>query len=227
MDSIVLASNNSEKCKEITKLLGNCINKLYLQSELNISSIEETGSSFIENAILKARHASKYAKLPAIGDDSGLMIDALGGKPGLYSARFAGINATYKQNIEQVLAMLANTTNRTARYYCVIALVSSADDPMPKIFDGVLDGEILIAPISGGGFGYDPIFYLPSKKCAVSELEIEQKNSLSHRGIAINKLKQWLASSIFDYAKAMSDKTVHRCTSCDGVIPIRKNDRLF
>lgn len=195
MYNLVLASNNEAKCKEITKLLGNCINKLSLQSEFNIPSIEETGLSFIENAILKARHASKCTRLPAIGDDSGLMIDALNGNPGLYSARFAGINATHGQNIEKVLAMMTNESNRTARFYCVIALVLYADDPMPKIFDGVLEGEILTVPISGNGFGYDPIFYLPSQKCAISELEMEQKNSISHRGIAIAKLKKYLKST--------------------------------
>ena len=196
MEKLVLASNNPAKCKEITKLLAGCVKQLYLQSEFNIAPIEETGLSFIENAILKARHASNGAKLPAIGDDSGLIVEALAGKPGIYSGRFAGLHANYADNIAKVLNMLSAEHNRAAKLYCVIALLRSADDPQPLIFEGILDGEILLAPRPSGGFGYDPVFYLPTYQCAVSELSLDRKNAISHRGIAINKLIQYLTSDI-------------------------------
>ena len=197
MRELVFASTNTGKCKEISTMLARYIDKLYLQSELNISTIEETGLSFIENAILKARHVSQDTDLPVISDDSGLIVDALSGQPGIYSARYAGANATSAENINKLLMNMNGITNRKARFYSVIVLLEYQNDPMPKIFDGTLEGEISLTLKSGNGFGYDTIFYLPTHNCSVSELAIEQKNSISHRGVAINKLLKYLQSESY------------------------------
>jgi XTP/dITP diphosphohydrolase len=159
-------------------------------SDFGVESPEETGLSFIENAILKARHASKATGLPALADDSGLAIDALNGAPGIYSARYAGVGVTDADNIDKALKSLAGVpeAQRGARFHCVLALMQHAEDPMPLIAHGAWSGRILSARVGDGGFGYDPVFYVPEKDCAAAQLSKDEKNAISHRGKAIAEL---------------------------------------
>lgn len=189
---VVLASSNPGKVKELQSLLSDLPFELIPQTELNIPDVEETGTTFIENAIIKARHAAKYAKLPAIADDSGLTVNALGGAPGVYSARYAGPKATDADRINKLLAELkkTNSTDRSASFHCVIALMSSESDPAPLIAHGIWHGEILTAPRGSNGFGYDPIFYVPGYECSSAELDETEKNIISHRGQAIALFRQ-------------------------------------
>lgn len=187
---LILASGNTGKLAELRELLGEGFD-LHAQSELGVTDAEETGLSFIENAILKARHAACATGLPALGDDSGLCVDALHGAPGLYSARYAGRHGDSEANIDKLLRELDGVadTERRARFVCVLALLRHADDPMPLVAEGVWEGRILPARSGHGGFGYDPVFFSPAHGCSAAELPTEVKNRDSHRGIALAQLR--------------------------------------
>jgi XTP/dITP diphosphohydrolase len=190
----VLASHNAGKLAEMQAILANLRVTLISQSDLDITSVAETGQTFVENAIIKARHAAKASGLPALADDSGLVVDALNGAPGIYSARYAGDNATAAQCNEALLTALQDVplAQRTAHYYCVIVLLATADDPEPVICQGRWHGHIALEPRGQYGFGYDPIFYLPDLDCHVAELDPTIKNRLSHRAQALQQLQQQL-----------------------------------
>ena len=187
-NQIVLASGNKGKIKEIQAILTN--HHLITQSQFNITEAEETGSTFIENAIIKARHASAHCHLPSIADDSGLVVDALNGKPGVISARYAGIKASDQDNLNKLLNDLKSIPeeNRTARFVCIIVFMRHANDPLPIISQGIWEGKILTNSIGKNGFGYDPIFWVPTEQKASSELSPALKNKLSHRGQALKRL---------------------------------------
>ena len=191
---LLLASSNAGKLAELRELLEAGF-QLHAQSEFGVGDAEETGLSFIENAILKARHAARATGLPALGDDSGLCVDALGGEPGLYSARYAGRHGDSEANIDKLLGALAGVPDdaRGARFVCVLALVRHADDPMPLIAEGRWEGRILHARSGSGGFGYDPVFFSPAHGCSAAALPAEVKNRDSHRGIALARLRTLLA----------------------------------
>jgi XTP/dITP diphosphohydrolase len=193
---VVLASANPGKQREFAALLGPRGFELVPQSQLRIESIEETGHSFEENALLKARHAAALSGLAALADDSGLEVDALGGRPGVRSARFAGPTASDEDNNRQLLLALAERPDapRTARYRCVLALVRGADDPRPLLAQGSWEGRISLAPAGSGGFGYDPYFIPDGFECTAAELSAVQKNALSHRGVALRDLIARLAT---------------------------------
>ena len=186
----VLASNNKGKLSEISAILSDLDIELIPQSQFRFSEAEETGLSFIENAIIKARHASQHTNLAAIADDSGIEIEALKGAPGIYSARYAGENATDEENLQKLLEDLGDSTERAARYVCVIAVVRHHLDPTPMIFEGYWEGVITFEKKGAGGFGYDPIFYLPDLGVTSAELTKEHKARLSHRGRALRKMKE-------------------------------------
>ena len=192
MQRIVLASNNKGKVREIAQLLADKNLQVVPQSEFNIPDADETGLSFVENAILKARHAAKLSGLPAIADDSGLEVDALNGAPGIYSARYAGNGATDAANNQKMLAALADTADeaRTARFQCLMVFMRHAEDPTPIICQGTWEGRILRQPQGENGFGYDPLFLVPEKNCSSAELPAEIKNAMSHRGKALQALLQ-------------------------------------
>ncbi len=187
---LVLASSNAGKLAELRDLLGVDFD-LLPQSEFGVADADETGLSFIENAILKARHAAAATGLPALGDDSGLCVDALHGAPGLYSARYAGTHGDSDANIDKLLRELANTADaqRGARFVCVLALVRDAHDPQPVIAEGVWHGRILHQRCGGNGFGYDPVFFSTTHGCSAAELDAATKNRDSHRGQALATLK--------------------------------------
>lgn len=191
-NEIILATNNTGKIAELTAILSpmQCIS----QQIMGIESPEETGLSFIENAILKARHSSRYSNKPALADDSGLVVDALNGQPGIYSARFAGPSAKDQDNIALLLEKMAHLDgeHRHAYFYCAIALVQHADDPTPLIATGRCFGEITKAPQGDNGFGYDPVFYRPDYKCTFAELSAAIKNTISHRAKALMQLHDML-----------------------------------
>ena len=186
----VFASSNAGKLSELRSLLSPFHIEIIPQSELAIPDIEETGLTFIENAILKARHASSFSRLPAIADDSGLVIDALHGAPGIYSARYAGIPANMQHNIEKVLAQLQTVPaeKRTAHFHCSLVYLQNAEDPAPLIAEGMWHGSILSTPSGTRGFGYDPIFFDTVSQCSAAELSLDEKNKRSHRGNALRKL---------------------------------------
>ena len=188
---LVLASNNQGKLAEMRGILSDLAIGLVAQADLGIDDIEETGATFVENALLKARHAARVSGLPAIGDDSGLCVDALGGAPGLYSARYAGAHGDAEANIAKLLDALRDvpTVARTAHFHCTIVLLRSADDPAPLIAEGRWQGRILGAPHGGGGFGYDPVFFDPSLGLGAAELDAATKNRVSHRGLALARLR--------------------------------------
>lgn len=192
MQRIVLASNNKGKVREIGQLLADKNLEVVPQSEFNIPDADETGLSFVENAILKARHAAKLSGLPAIADDSGLEVDALNGAPGIYSARYAGNGATDAENNQKMLAELADTADgmRSARFQCLMVFMRHAEDPTPLICQGTWEGRILRQPQGENGFGYDPLFLVPEKNCSSAELPAEVKNAMSHRGKALQALLQ-------------------------------------
>jgi XTP/dITP diphosphohydrolase len=195
MKQIVLASNNPGKIREIGQLLEGVGLEIRPQSEFHVPDVEETGLSFVENAILKARHAARISGLPAVADDSGIEVDALGGRPGIYSARYAGPGATDQDNNERLLEELQGMPGerRSARYQCVIVYLRDAEDPMPLICTGTWEGRILPLPKGRHGFGYDPLFYVPTHECASAELEPQVKNRISHRAQALQALKRALA----------------------------------
>jgi XTP/dITP diphosphohydrolase len=191
----VLASNNAGKVREINQLLAEEQITVVAQKEFNIPDAIEDGLSFVENAIKKARHTSSLSGLPAIADDSGIEVDALNGAPGIYSARFAGPGATDEANLEKLLSHLKETPedHRGARFQCLLVYMRHSEDPTPIICQGTWEGRILHRPRGENGFGYDPIFYVPTHGCSSAELEPEVKNSLSHRGQALKKLLQALS----------------------------------
>jgi XTP/dITP diphosphohydrolase len=194
-EKIVLASNNPGKIAEIQSMLAGRGMEILPQSVFVDFEAEETGLSFLENAILKARHAAHWSGLAAIADDSGLEVDALGGAPGVFSARYAGAGASDRANNAKLLRDLAGIPDerRTARFRCVMVYLRHADDPDPLIGQGVWEGRILQAPRGTGGFGYDPLFYVPETHCASAELAPEEKNRRSHRGKALRDLVAQLA----------------------------------
>ena len=192
---LVLASGNAGKLAELRELLGGGRYVLRAQSEFGVADAEETGLTFVENALIKARHAARATGLPALGDDSGLCVDALGGAPGLYSARYAGAHGDSAANIARLLRELENVPDqaRTARFHCVLALLRSPDDPRPVIVEGSWEGVILREPRGDNGFGYDPVFLDPENAMSAAELDPAIKNAISHRGRALAALKARLA----------------------------------
>ena len=192
MSKIVLASNNSHKIKEFSKILDEENIQLISQSKLDIPEADETGLTFLENSIIKARNASLIAKLPAIADDSGIEVDALNGRPGIYSARYAGLKCDDKANNKLLLKELKDIpySLRTARYHCTIVYLSSYDHPVPKIYNATWEGYIGTQEIGKNGFGYDPLFFLPEYKCTAAELSESVKNTISHRGQALKTFKE-------------------------------------
>jgi XTP/dITP diphosphohydrolase len=184
---VVLASGNRGKLRELASLLAPFDFELVSQTTLGIETPPETGQTFAENALLKARHAARAAKLPALADDSGIEVDALGGRPGIYSARYAGKNATDADNLQKMLREMLDVPPglRSARYQCVIAFVMAADDPKPILASGTWEGTLISRPRGLGGFGYDPIFVPAGQDRTAAELEPGEKNALSHRGQAL------------------------------------------
>lgn len=192
MTSIVLASGNPGKIREIQAILQS--DNILPQSQFNVTEPEETGSTFVENAIIKARNAALHCQLPAIADDSGLVVDALKGAPGVISARYAGAGASDQANLEKLLLEMRHIPagQRTARFICVMVYLRHADDPMPIIAQGVWEGRILEAAVGSNGFGYDPVFWLETQQCSSAQLAPVLKNRLSHRGQALRILTQQL-----------------------------------
>jgi XTP/dITP diphosphohydrolase len=192
---LVLASSNPGKLEELRMLLANTGIELVAQSDLGVADAEETATTFVENALLKARHACMLTGLPALADDSGICVDALHGAPGLYSARYAGEHGNTTRNIDKLLEALEGIPdeNRTAHFYCVLVLLRHADDPQPLIVEGEWRGRILHARRGRGGHGYDPVFFDPEHRQSAAEMELSLKNGLSHRGKALAVLKQRLA----------------------------------
>ena len=185
---IVLASGNPGKIKEIQALLAG--HPIVPQSTFNVVECEETGTTFVENAILKARNAALHCKLPAIADDSGLVVDVLDGAPGVISARYAGIGATDQDNLQKLLQELEGVPEhqRSARFICVMVFMEHALDPCPILAQGVWEGRIMTHAQGSNGFGYDPVFWVPGQHCASAELSPDLKNALSHRGQALKQL---------------------------------------
>jgi XTP/dITP diphosphohydrolase len=188
MKKLVLASNNAKKMKELNALLAPLGFEVIPQGQLGIPEAEEPHCTFVENALAKARHAAQASGLPALADDSGLCVAALGGAPGVYSARYAGEPKSDARNNEKLLADLAGKDDRRAHFACVLVLVRSADDPQPIIAEGEWHGTILDAQRGADGFGYDPLFYVPTHNQTAAELDGAIKNQLSHRGQAMDKL---------------------------------------
>ncbi len=193
---LVLASGNAGKLVEIREVLADLSIELVAQGQLGVDDAEETGATFVENAILKARHAARITGLPALGDDSGICVDALDGAPGLLSARFAGEHGNSAANIAKLLDALRDVPEaaRNAHFICVIVLLKHADDPAPLIAEGRWHGRILDAPRGDGGFGYDPVFFDPSRNAGAAELNAGEKNHISHRGQALARLRELLPS---------------------------------
>ena len=193
-EDVVLASNNPGKLKEIAEILeGKGIN-LIPQSRFNVPEVEETGKTFIENALLKARAASENSGLPAIADDSGIEVDVLHGEPGIYSARYAGKNASDQDNLELLVKnVIAKGVDKpAARYQCLIVYLEHPEDPTPIIAQGTWEGYIVTEPKGSNGFGYDPVFYVPTHNCTSAELDPEVKNKLSHRALALQQFAEKL-----------------------------------
>lgn len=188
---LVLASGNAGKLAELRTLLGGAGFDLRAQTELGVEDVEETGLTFVENALLKARHAARATGLPALADDSGLCVDALGGAPGLYSARYAGPGGNAARNIERLLRELDDVADdaRGASFHCCIVLLRHATDPTPIVVEGDWRGRILRAPRGDGGFGYDPVFLDPASGLTAAELPAARKNAVSHRGQALAALR--------------------------------------
>lgn len=192
MKKIVLASSNQGKLREFRQILSVKDIELVPQSMFNLSDADETGLSFVENAIIKARHASKLTGLPSLADDSGIEVDALQGQPGIYSARYAGLHGADQENNNKLLQELTDVPEplRTARFQCVIVFMRHAQDPTPLICQGSWEGLILTEECGVNGFGYDPLFFVPTHNCTSAELSKEIKNDLSHRGKALRELMQ-------------------------------------
>ena len=195
MTRIVVASGNAGKLAEFRQLLGDAGIDCVMQGELGVGDVEETGLTFVENALLKARHAARETGLPALADDSGLCVDALGGAPGLYSARYAGRHGDAQANIDKLLDALRDVPDarRGAHFHAAIVLLRHAEDPQPLIAEGSWHGRILHAPRGDGGFGYDPVFLDPEHNRSAAELDPALKNRISHRGLALAALRERLA----------------------------------
>lgn len=189
---LVLASNNAGKLREFGEMLAPIGFELHAQREFDVPEAEEPHPTFVENALAKARHAALLTGLPALADDSGVCANALGGAPGVYSARYAGEPKSDERNNQKLIAELAGHADKSAYYYCVLVFVRHADDPQPVIADGRWDGEIVAEPRGSGGFGYDPYFLLPLLGKTVAELGADEKNRLSHRGQALRLLVEKL-----------------------------------
>ena len=194
MKQLVLASGNPGKLRELSAILGELGYQLHAQSEFDVDEVAETGTTFVENAIIKARHAAALTGLPALADDSGIEVDALDGAPGVYSARFSGADADDAANNALLVEQLRDipAAQRTARYRAVIVLMRHAADPSPLICEGSWEGMIQLEPAGNGGFGYDPYFFLPDRGCTSAQLSASEKNRLSHRGAALEELKRKL-----------------------------------
>ncbi len=194
MQRIVLATNNPGKAREFAALLTRIGLEIVPQSGFNVPEVEETGLTFVENALLKARNAAVHTGLAALADDSGLVVDALGGAPGVYSARYAGPGANDRANLDKLLVELRDVpkAQRTARFHCILALLRHPTDPTPLICQGSWEGMITFAPCGVGGFGYDPIFFVVTEQRTAAELDLATKNRLSHRGQALALLRQQL-----------------------------------
>lgn len=195
MTKLVLASNNTGKITELSELLAPLNITIIAQSELGVTDIDETGTTFVENAILKAKHAAKISGLPALADDSGLVVPALGGEPGIYSARYADKPKNDAKNNEKLLKNLREKSNRQAAFVCVMALCYSDTHPLPLIAQGLWQGAIAQTADGDGGFGYDPIFYVPTHKMTAAKLQQAEKNQISHRGQALQALLAQLSSN--------------------------------
>jgi XTP/dITP diphosphohydrolase len=194
IEKLVLASGNQGKLREFSQLFSDKSIQVIPQNEFGTVEAEETGLSFVENAILKARNACKFSGLPALADDSGLEVDALKGAPGIYSARYAGSDASDKDNYVKLLDALKDVPleKRSARFQCVLVYMRHENDPTPQVFQGSWEGQILTEPSGAEGFGYDPVFLVPSEACSSAELSKDRKNALSHRGQAIQELlRNW------------------------------------
>src|SRR4051812_19505498 len=185
---LILASNNAGKLKEFAQLLAPIGFELHPQGEFNVPEAEEPFGTFVENALAKARHAARLTGLPALADDSGVCVNALGGAPGVHSARYAGVPKSDARNSEKLIADLAQHEDKSAYYYCVLVYVRHADDPQPVIADGRWNGEITPVARGSNGFGYDPHFFIPALGKCVAELSSAEKNALSHRGQALRAL---------------------------------------
>lgn len=190
MKKLVVASSNPDKLRELLQLFDGLDYELYPQSALNVPEVAETGTTFVENAIIKARNAAQHTGFSALADDSGIEVDALNGAPGVYSARFSGADASDEANNALLVEKLRAVPEqqRSARYRAVIVFMRNAADPSPIICEGSWEGQILLEPRGQGGFGYDPFFYLPEQGCTSAELSAEQKNQQSHRGKALREL---------------------------------------
>lgn len=188
MKQIVLASNNLGKIKEFNEILQKIDIEVISQSKFSVPEIDEPYNTFVENALHKARHCSKFTQLPVLADDSGVCAKALGGKPGIYSARFAGQPTNSENNSKKLIEELKPFTDKSAYYYCMLVLIRNLNDPQPIIADGVLNGQIIDTPRGENGFGYDPYMLLPTLNKTVAELDSKEKNTISHRYIAIQEL---------------------------------------
>lgn len=197
MQKLVIASGNPGKLREIRHLLEPLGIEVLPQSAISIIEAEEPYHTFVENALAKARHASKWSGVPALADDSGICVDALNGGPGVYSARYAGAFRSDERNNQKLVDVLRDQSNRKAYYYCIIVLVRHADDPQPIIADAAWHGEIILEPRGSGGFGYDPHFLLPDLGRTAAELLLEQKNQISHRGKALARLVERVREEMF------------------------------
>ena len=189
MKKIILASNNTGKIREFNAMLTG-IYEVVSMSDMNVKEVPEIGLTFVENALIKARNASEQSGLPALADDSGIVVDALSGAPGIYSARYAGNHGDDKANTQKLLDNMAQVADaqRSARFWCAIVFVEHANDPTPIIIQRGWEGEIMREKSGENGFGYDPIFYVPTHKKSSAELSSEQKNDISHRGKALQAL---------------------------------------
>lgn len=195
MQQIVLASNNQGKIKEFQEIFTPFGIEIIPQAQLNVPEVDEPYHTFIENSLHKARHCAQHTGLAALADDSGLCVNALGGEPGVFSARYAGAPKSDLRNIEKLLTTLHDTTERSAYFYCSLVFVRTATDPQPIIADGILNGEIGHECKGANGHGYDPIFYVPSYQQTAAEMTSELKNSISHRGVAIQELIKKLSTN--------------------------------
>jgi XTP/dITP diphosphohydrolase len=192
MKQLVLASNNPGKLREFAQMLATIDFEVLPQAQFGVSEAEEPHFTFVENALAKARHAARATGLPAMADDSGICLSALGGEPGVHSARYAGEPKSDQRNNEKMLADLTGKSDRRAHYVCVLVFVRHADDPQPIITEGEWHGEIVDTPAGENGFGYDPYFWVPEKGCTAAQLSSDDKNGMSHRGKALRLLMERL-----------------------------------
>lgn len=192
MKKLVVASNNPGKLREFAQMLAIIDFEVISQAQLGVTEAEEPHFTFVENALAKARHAARLTGLPAMADDSGICLSALGGEPGVHSARYAGEPKSDQRNNQKMLADLAGKSDRRAHYVCVLVFVRHADDPQPIITEGEWHGEIVDTPAGENGFGYDPYFRVPEKGCTAAQLSPEDKNVMSHRGKALRLLMERL-----------------------------------